>query len=372
MAQRRKRALLGLPKYVTVVNKVYLIYRPRIPADKQHLVKVDKAGFLSPPVRLGKLGQPEALTLRKYLAAKTWLDDQHEAHKNTLFWVSEKYQESRQFSELAATTQQQYKGCSRALSHPIKKNGAEATLGELMASEISKPILQSVMERRLELQQAAGNKGQAAVNYEARYITSMLAWACNFVPDLGISQSPLKGLKRLKEPRNERYVTDREYRVQLAGSSGYLPAYFELAYLCAARKCEVRDLRQSDVLEEGLRIRRAKGSKHNIASWTPRLKAAVDLARKSSSTPKVVNLGDDLPLITDRKGSKITNEGIKSAMSRLKKKMKNSGLEGVFWSLHLLKHKGMTDAENKDLGGHKNAAIKDSYIHDLEVVKPAR
>lgn len=371
MAQRRKRATANLPKYVTVVNKVYIIYRPRIPVEKQHLIPVDKYGFLKPPVPLGKLGQSEDITLRKYLAAKASLDEQRDPYKNTLLWVSEKYQLSRQFSELAVATQAQYKLVTRVLSHPIKRDGADATLGDLLAHEISKPILQAVMERRLEIQQAAGNKGQSVVNYEARYITSMLSWGCNFIPDLGITQSPLKGLKRLKEPRNERYVTDREYRVQLAAATGYLPAYFELAYLCAARKCEVRDLRQSDVLEEGLRIRRTKGSKHNIAEWTPRLRAAVELAAEISTMPKVIGLGDDRPLLTDRKGAKITDEGIKSAMSRMKAKMKKLKLDDTFWSLHLLKHKGMTDAENKDLGGHKNAAIKDSYIHDLEVVKPA-
>ncbi|GAA6154378.1 hypothetical protein [Pseudoteredinibacter isoporae] len=58
-------------------------------------------------------------------------------------------------------------------------------------------------------------------------------------------------------------------------------------------------------------------------------------------------------------------------MSRLKKMMVQTGFEDVYWPLHLLKLKGMTDLENKDLGGHKNQAIKDSYTHDLEKVTPA-
>ena len=57
-------------------------------------------------------------------------------------------------------------------------------------------------------------------------------------------------------------------------------------------------------------------------------------------------------------------------MSRLKKLMIEDGLGDVFWSIHMLKHKGMTDAENKELGGHKDQAIKDSYTHDLDRVKP--
>ena len=133
---------------------------------------------------------------------------------------------------------------------------------------------------------ARGFKGEAAVNYESRYVSSMLAWGSNYVPGLGIKENPLKGLKRVKEPRNTRYVTHREYEIQRNKASGYLPTYFELAYLCASRKGEVRELRESDVLEDGLRVRRTKGSKDNIVLWTPRLRAAVDAARKNRVQPK--------------------------------------------------------------------------------------
>lgn len=78
-----------------------------------------------------------------------------------------------------------------------------------------------------------------------------------------------------------------------------------------------------------------------------------------------------MALLTDRKGQKISNEGIKLAMNRLEKMMVQVNLEDVHWPLHLLKHKGMTEAENKDLGGYKNQAIKDSYARDLEKVTPA-
>lgn len=372
MAPKARTKNTGWPKYVTVVNKRYVIYRPRIPAEQQHIHPIDKHGFLKPAIKLGKTSDPHEAILRRYLAAKAELDAARESGLNTLSWLSSRYQESRQFKELAPSTQKHYQAAAKVLDHPIKKRNKDATLGDLLATEMSKPIMQAVVEKRLADMKARKLKGEAAVNYESRYVSSMLAWGCNYVPEIGITDNPLRGLKRVKEPRNTRYVTDTEYNIQRNIAGGYLPIYFELAYLCAGRKGEVRELRESDVLDEGLRLRRTKGSKHNIVLWTPRLRAAVDAARAMRVQPKIVKLGDDPTLLTDRNGQKISDEGVKSAMSRLKKTMVEEGLGDTFWSLHLLKHKGMTDAENKDLGGHKNQAIKDSYNHELDKIKPVK
>lgn len=371
MAPKKRTINTNYPKYVNVNSGKYIVYRPRIPADKRNLIPTDKGGFLKPPVKLGTVGQPEELILRKYLAAKAELEHQGEPDRNSLNWVSKQYQSSRQFNALAPTTQKHYRGL-KILGQPITRNLTDATLGDLLASEITKPLMQVIMDKRLTAQQERGNKGQAVVNYEARYISSILAWACNFIPDLGITQNPLKGLKRPSEPKNERYVTDIEYKTQYELTSGYLRPFFEIAYLCAARKGEVRDLRLSDVLGEGLKIRRGKGSKTNIVSWEPRLLAAVDAAKRLRSQAKIVTAGANQPLLVNANGEKITDEGIKSAMSRLKKTMAEKGLQTQFWALHMLKHKGMTDADNKDLGGHKSQSMKDNYIHELEVVKPAK
>ncbi len=180
-----------LPKYVTVVNRVYVIYRPYIPEEQRHIHQVDKYGFLKPAIKLGKIDQPHEAILRKYLAAKAQLEAEKEPGINTLAWLSKQYQKSRQFKELAGTTQKHYASAARVLDQPMYRDGQDAVLGDLLAAEMTKPIMQAVVEKRLAEMKSRGFKGEAAVNYESRYISSMLAWGCNYVPDLGIGENPL-------------------------------------------------------------------------------------------------------------------------------------------------------------------------------------
>jgi hypothetical protein len=55
-------------------------------------------------------------------------------------------------------------------------------------------------------------------------------------------------------------------------------------------------------------------------------------------------------------------------MQRLKKKVSPD----VYWSLHLLKSKAISDAKNKNIGGHKSEAMKQRYNTKTEIVEPPK
>ncbi len=71
-------------------------------------------------------------------------------------------------------------------------------------------------------------------------------------------------------------------------------------------------------------------------------------------------------------GQKLTESAIRSAMRRLKQRMEEAGLGDIFWNLHDLKRKGISDAEDDRIGGHKTEAMRNRYKVVVEKFKPPR
>lgn len=47
-----------------------------------------------------------------------------------------------------------------------------------------------------------------------------------------------------------------------------------------------------------------------------------------------------------------------------------AGVGDIFWTLDDLKRKGISDAKNKNIGGHKTAEMQQRYNTKIEVVEP--
>ena len=86
----------------------------------------------------------------------------------------------------------------------------------------------------------------------------------------------------------------------------------------------------------------------------------------------VSSINGDNSLFVNTMGRPITKYGLNSSMQKLKKKMVEAGRGEVFWTLHMLKHRGMTDAENKNISGHVSESMKKLYDHSLPIVQPAK
>lgn len=54
----------------------------------------------------------------------------------------------------------------------------------------------------------------------------------------------------------------------------------EISYLCATREGDIFDLMEDELMAEGIFIEQNKTGKKQIKKWTPRLRAAIELARK--------------------------------------------------------------------------------------------
>ncbi len=63
---------------------------------------------------------------------------------------------------------------------------------------------------------------------------------------------------------------------------------------------------------------------------------------------------------------------VDSAMQRLKKRMVIKGHGDIYWSMHLLKSKGVSDAEDKNIEGHKSEQMKERYNTKIETIRAAK
>ncbi len=361
MSPKKRTKNVNWPKYVTEANG-RIVYRPRVPQELRGKIKTDKGGFCT-PIKLGVVGDPDDKIIRAYVAAKQQFEIEKEPDKNTLNWLRAEFEKSTAFTDLAPKTQTQYSQFLTALlSHPIKSAGKEKTLGSLLVSQITSPLLRRVADKRLKNMKEEGKKGTVYINRQLAALSSAFSWGLQYIDGLGITANPCVGIKRFKEAPKKRYVTDKEYAKQyeIAGTvADYLPVLFEHAYLLASRGIEVRALKISDVTEEGYEVNRRKGSESNTIQWSDRLRAAYEAALTLHRKRKV----SSVYLITSTKGGKLSERALQSAMQRLKKKMAENGLDG-FWTLHDLKRKGITDSENKGIGGHKTEEMRRRY--DLE------
>ena len=59
-------------------------------------------------------------------------------------------------------------------------------------------------------------------------------------------------------------------------------------------------------------------------------------------------------------------------MQRLKKKMVKKGLGEIYWTIHDLKRKGISDAKDKGIGGHKSESMKTRYATKIESFEPPK
>lgn len=371
MSPKKRKHNVNWPKYVYEANG-RIVFRPRINKGKHTQIETDKQGFLKPPRKLGKAGDSDDKIIQAYLAAKQTIEATGEPDKNTLFWIAEKYQKSMRIKKLNPKTQKKYcQLLDQILSHPITINNKRAKLGKLTVKQLSKPKLRQILDKRFQRYQEEGKKGTVQINRQFSALSAMLTWAVQYIDELGINENPCFGIERFTEKAKERYVTDKEYQLQYEIATeiaDYLPIFFEHAYLLASRGVEVRSLKMSDVTDEGYRVSRRKGSKDNIINWSDRLRAAYAAAMALHNKRKI----SSLHLITSTTGGRLSQNTLQAAMQRLKKKMNERGLGHIYWTSHDLKRKGISDSDDKGIGGHKSEQMKTQYNTKIETFSPPK
>lgn len=164
----------------------------------------------------------------------------------------------------------------------------------------------------------------------------------------------------------------------------YLWAVAEIAYLCRLRGIEVVTLTDANGLKEGVLTNRRKGSRDNIVTWTPRLRAAWDAliarrtkiwAAKRVATPM---RAEDRLLVVQEDGSALARRVLGTAWKRLMLAAVAAGrldADQVF-GMHAFKRRGITDTkgtkpDKQQASGHKTASMVDAYDFEVPRVRPA-
>lgn len=372
-------------KYVSLVRGRW-VYRPYIKNKERHkFAEIDRNGFIK-PIKLGVEDDPWHRIVKAHASILELHANMGEREKWTLRWVVEQYEGSNEFDALAYKSRVQRKTFRRILDHDLSIEGVPATLGDLYLAEISLAMVKQIRDKRLRDLQKRGKSGMSHCNREISCMASAVQWARQQYDE--VTNNPFRGLKALVEAKRTRYVTDIEYRTQydqaVAMDYDYLPIVFELAYLLSCRGAEVCDLRIVDTEVVGsdgqrmVRVPRRKGSKTTHIAINERLGRAITSALSLHKKRD----GRSSYLVPGARGGKLLKATADTAMQRLKRRMSDKRLvsfhehkdEGkdatekpLFWGLHDLKRKGISDATDSRIGGHKSASMREQYDTKLEV-----
>lgn len=332
MSRRKKND--GLPKYVQ--RRTYgVIFTP-------YLGK----GVKGKPINLG----PADMSVREVWDAY----ERETAQPNdTLDWLLQEFHDSKRFATRSPRTQKDYREYRAKLSGHAMANGKP--FGTAKLAKIKRTSIQKYLDK---------HHAPILANRQIQYLKAVWNWAMNrfeHMPD-----NPCVGVELNAQAPRQRYVSQDEFEAFKESTRGYTPLFMELAYLCRARWSEVATLKDSDCLQQGLRIIRGKGSKGEITAWTPRLLAAVEACNGFNSRAPVPIAGKYL--IHDSHGLPIKQNAFQSAWGRAMRKWVAEGKER--FTFHDLKAAGYSDQEKQD-AGHRSERMHDTYNRKLRVVEPA-
>lgn len=316
------------------------IYRPYLGRGKR-----------GKPVKLA----PEGAADSEILAAK-------ERYLNppvtTFRRLSADYIQSGEFKQKAPSTQKEYVKYHNQLCALKMTDGY--VLGDYDHDEVTTPMLRNYMDSFI-----GGDggllDGAVLANRQISYITTVYRWGKQRGK---CKENPAKDIDKHTEKHRDYYVTNAEYLF-----AAYLPGpqqmalCLELAYLCRLRANEVFNLVEAQIIDVGIHVNRLKGSKSQIIGWTPRLRHVVD---QCLCLPGPSFIDKNAAPLVHMNGKKIKYEWYKTEWRRKYRPY----LIGGNWSIHDLKHKGVTDFEgdkHKATGDWSPNMVK-VYNQEIEVV----
>jgi site-specific recombinase XerD len=304
------------------------------------------------------------------------------------------FEKSSEFKELATRTQKDYQWLGKQASAYVLKDGS--TLGTQRIAHLTVPAMQRMVETLATGREATRLQPQlpatpTKANQLLRYLRRLFAWG---VRHGHCKHNPAKGVRQVKEVADPKMPSHDAFAAVLAfarergrliahtrGSiSPYLPAVMVLAYNVRLRGIEIDTLTDAEILPEGILSNRRKGSRDNITAWNPELREAIRWLQQYRQDLVAANgwvtpiRPDQRRLLVNESGQPLTREALASAWQRMIRAAINAKAiapEQRF-SLHGLKHLGITDSEDKAAGGHRTEAMRQRYDHEVPTVQPPR
>lgn len=338
MPRPRRRKNDGLPPY-TQRRKWGVIYTP-------YLGRENGKSVLGKPVNLG----PADMTV-----TDAWLAYNRETKQDTesLRWLLTEYVNSKHVKGLAARTQKDYAKYREILIAYPMANGKP--FGSAQLSGIKRTAIKKFLD-----------KYHAPIQANRLIQFTKAAWNWGLDRHDHVPENPCNGVKLNKQKPRERYVTQEEFAAFKATTKGYTPLFMELGYLCRARWSEIAKLKRSDLLKEGVRLQRSKGSEGEVTAWNPRLLAAISACKEANKGAPIPLSGEIL--IHDKRGSAIRQNAFQSAWGRAMRAWESKGNER--FTFHDLKAAGYSDMK-KQSAGHKSERMHSVYNRKLQIVEPA-
>lgn len=278
--------------------------------------------------------------------------------KDTLAWLLTAYLESDQFKDKAERTRSAYKGYAATLK--AQRVGREL-FGDVELIRIDMVTIRTYLDNYRD---SKGVRAPISANRQIQFLKSAWNWALE--RHRHVPPNPCTGVALNKQTARTRYVTQEEFAAFKATTTGYIPVFMELAYLCRARWSEIAKLKASDLLDEGVRLARAKGSEGEITAYTPRLHYATEQAKAHNPTAPIPITGGKF-LIHTKKGEPISQNAFQTAWGRAMRAWIAAG--GERFTFHDLKAAGYSDMKMQS-AGHRSGKMHKTYNRKLQIVEP--
>jgi integrase len=178
-----------------------------------------------------------------------------------------------------------------------------------------------------------------------------------------VERNPCVGIRRLKESKRTRYLSDAEYDAIYEAASPSLRPIIAVAYLTGQRIGDVLAIRMNDVTDDGIVFQQQKTGARLMIEMSDELRAAVQAAKMLRRPVRGMTL-----FCTVRGGRPYSYETVRDMWETACKK---AGVADA--NLHDLRAKSLTEAKRQGLdpqalGGHTTEAMTRRYIRDRDTV----
>jgi len=324
------------------------------------------------------------------------------AVRGTVQHVSDAFMVSTEWAELSPATQRDYRIHAKVACDNVTRLGPFGAypVDRTQTSAVQR-VIESITAGKPESRRGAGDAVEprpSTANHVLRYLRRLFAWGirvgeCKRNPADGVRQSKERGKNTMPADEAFRVVLRfaRERGARRARSAGACPPYVAplmlLAFRLRMRGIELCRLSEADAVDEGIVVKRVKGSRDNIVKWSPTLRAAWDdaLAARARTLTSKANAARPTPIRAEHRAIFVSADGGRLSKGALDQAMQDlmalAIKDGVIasedrFSLHGLKHLGITKtkgnrADKQQASGHKSAAMMDVYDHEMPIVDEA-
>lgn len=315
---------------------------PRVTKNKYSYVWKPKGTKLS--VTLGKIRDTSMSKLwQRYEEEKA---KRHDVMTFSKLWGM--FLTSPAFTDLAIRTQTDYKQHQKKLL---------AVFGNMKADDIKIEQVRVYMDKR-----GITSKNQA--NQEVSSMSRVFGWGF----ERGyVKGNPCKGIRKFTLVDRDVYIPDEDYLAIYECARAEVQIAMEISYLCAAREGDVFDLKIDDLRTEGIFIEQNKTGKKQIKQWTPRLRAAIDLAKQHFIHQSATGY-----VLPSPSGGRMNRKSFNTWWNNAKKEAELKLGRSVPGTFHDIKAKAISDYEGSSrdkqlFSGHKTESQVLIYDRKIKI-----